>query len=272
MNNKKTIQGFTTFILWLSVLFIACPVKAEWTLMHEEDFSKSNKLDTSFWRFETGFMRNQEAQYYTPKNVSVREGKLVIEARLERVKNLNYTNNKKDWRRTVKEALFTSGGLVSREPLLYGRIEVVARIPSGIGIWPTIWLLGENDGQYGEIDIMEAVGSQSESIYTTVHFGISEEHLEYKQAITHIVNTESIWHTYRVDWLKDSIEIFIDGQKILSMDPEIAHKGGIDPLRQPMSVRLNLALGGSWAGIIDPSAFPVRFEISSIKVWQWKNK
>ncbi len=272
MNNKKTIHGFTILILWLSLLFITCPVKAEWTLTHEEDFSKCNKLDTSFWRLETGFMRNQEAQYYTPKNVSVREGKLVIEARLERVKNINYTNNKKDWRRKVKEALFTSGSLVSREPLLYGRVEVVARIPSGMGIWPTIWLLGENNDQYGEIDIMEAVGSQPESVFTTVHFGIPGENLENKQVITHIVNTEPAWHAYRVDWLKDSIEVFIDGQKILSIDPEVARKGGVDPLRQQMFMRLNLALGGSWAGLIDPSVFPARFEIYSIKVWQWRDR
>ena len=53
------------------------------------------------------------------------------------------------------------------------------------------------------------------------------------------------------------------------MNPEEAHKDGVDPLRAPMHLRINLALGGSWGGRIDDAALPARVEVKSIKIWSF---
>ncbi|HYA73259.1 MAG TPA: hypothetical protein VEF36_08860, partial [Roseiarcus sp.] len=63
------------------------------------------------------------------------------------------------------------------------------------------------------------------------------------------------------------IALAIDGREALRMNPEEAHKDGVDPLRAPMHLRINLALGGSWGGKIDEAALPARLEVKSVKIW-----
>ncbi len=56
----------------------------------------------------------------------------------------------------------------------YGRIEVRAKIPAGLGTWPAIWMLS-TDWEYGgwpasgEIDIMEHVGYEQNKIHGSIH-------------------------------------------------------------------------------------------------------
>ena len=141
--------------------------------VHEEDFSRADRLDEDFWTYEIGFIRNREQQYYRASNVFVRDGALVIEGRVEDVANAAFAPDSPDWTRSASRAELTSGSIVTRRPLRYGVVEIVARAPAGAGTWPAIWMLGEDGRPYREIDILEAVGQQPDLVFTSFHAGPS---------------------------------------------------------------------------------------------------
>jgi len=241
----------------------------EWKLEHEENFAHARALNQDFWNTETGFIRNREKQYYAADNVKVVDGVLRIEARRERLLNAAHVPGSSAQRTSRRQAAYTSGAIVSRQEMLYGRVEVVACAPSGAGVWPAIWLLHESMGQYGEIDLFEAVGKHPALAFTTIHFGRNALSRRKRSANRHIPGFEKSWHTHSLEWTSERIVIAVDGEPLLSMNPEEARNGMNDPLRQPMRLRINLALGGNWGGPINDAALPAHFDIASIKVWQW---
>jgi beta-glucanase (GH16 family) len=236
-------------------------------LVHAEDFSTAKHYDAAFWLAETGFFRNKEAQYYQPANVGVRNGALVLEGRREKALNAAYDPAGADWLTTTRSAQYASGSIVSREAFTYGVFEVVARLPQGAGDWPAIWLVYEQGLPYREIDLVEAIGNDPGKAWTTIDAGPDQDHLKSWHAETPMPGLERDFHAYRLEWRKNSISIAIDGREVLRMNPEEAHRDGVDPLRAPMHLRINLALGGSWGGRIDDAALPARLEVKSIKIW-----
>ncbi len=239
-------------------------------LAHAEDFSAAKDFDAVFWIAEAGFFRNKEAQYYRPENVGVHAGALVLEARRESVLNANFSASGADWLTTTRSADYTSGSIVSRDAYTFGVFEVVARLPQGAGDWPAIWLVNDQGLPYREIDVVEAVGNVPGKIWATIHAGRDLRSLKSWQAETPMPGLERDFHTYRLEWRKDSIAIAVDEREVLRMNPEEAHKDGVDPLREPMHLRINLALGGSWGGRIDDAALPARIEVKSIKIWSFE--
>jgi peptidoglycan/LPS O-acetylase OafA/YrhL len=232
-------------------------------LLHEEEFARGRPLDEDFWTYEIGFVRNREEQYYRASNVFVRDGALILEGRVEEVENAAFDPASSDWRHTPARAELTSGSLVTRRPLRYGAIEIVARAPSGAGTWPAIWMLGEDGRPYREIDILEAVGQQPDLVFTSAHSGPSLDRLTNWSAKTNVAGLATHWHVYRLDWTAERVAVAIDGRLVLTVDPS----GAGEALRQPMNLRINLALGGEWGGKVDRSALPARFEIRSIRIF-----
>jgi beta-glucanase (GH16 family) len=236
-------------------------------LIHVEDFSLSTTYDASFWTAETGFFRNKEAQYYQPANVSVKDGALVLEGRREPASNAAYDPRGADWLTTTKAADYTSGSLVTKRQFRFGVFEVVARLPQGKGAWPAIWTVDETSGPYREIDVVEAVGHTPGKAFSTVYAGKDIDHLTHWSAETLAPDIADAFHTYRLEWRPDRIVVSIDGREALRVNPDEAKKSGVDPLRWPMRLRINLALGGAWGGAIDDTALPARVEVKSIKIW-----
>ena len=110
----------------------------EWILVWEDNFDKPGLPDRKIWDYEVGYIRNKEEQYYTKnrsENARVENGSLVIEARKD-----NWENHK-----ITSASLKTLG----KKSILYGRVEVRAKLPTGRGTWPAIWMLGENIGKVG---------------------------------------------------------------------------------------------------------------------------
>ena len=146
-----------------------------------DDFSKDadGPPDPAKWKYKVGFIRNNEAQYYTKarlENACIEHGKLMIEARKEQFPNLlpkgprgsNYTS-----------ASLTTKRLKSSK---YVRIEVKAMIPKGQGVWPAIWTLGMNRDvvhwpRCGEIDILEMWGLEPDVIRGNFHYSLLGKHL-----------------------------------------------------------------------------------------------
>lgn len=242
---------------------------ADWKLLQAQDFRAGARLDPAFWAAETGFQRNRESQYYTAANVNPAEGFLRIEARREEVPNAAHRPGARDWRHAPRTALYTSGSIVSRASFRYGRFEVVARSPGGAGVWPAIWLAHESAAQYGEIDVYEFVGKHPDTVFAGVHYGRTPNTREHRSGNVVVPGLEGTWRVHVLEWTPNRIHVTVDGRTVLEFDPAKAAGEGLDPLRQPMRLRINLALGGNWGGPIDDTRLPARFDIASVRIWEW---
>ncbi len=234
----------------------------DWKLVFADAFDKAGLPDPEKWTYEEGYIRNGEKQYYTrqrKENVRVENGKLIIEARKENVKIGSRAVN------------YTSGSLTTRKSWTYGKIEVKAKIPTGRGMWPAIWMLGNGGWPgCGEIDIMENVGFNSDTIFTTIHTQ-KYNHMRHTQKGISIklARPYEDFHVYAIEWYPDRIDSFLDGKKYLTFKNE---KTGNDtwPFDRPERLKLNIAVGGAWGGQkgIDDSIFPQKMEISYVKIYQ----
>src|ERR1035437_8775081 len=128
-------------------------------LVWNEEFNNTGKPDSAFWRYEKGFVRNQEIQWYQPDNANCADGILLIEGRREQFNNPNYDSTSTNWKNNRKKVLYSSASINTRgkKQWLYGRFEIRARIDTTMGAWPAIWTLGTVNPwpSNGEVDLME---------------------------------------------------------------------------------------------------------------------
>ncbi len=237
-----------------------------WALIWSDEFDTPGAPDPAKWRYEVGYkIRNDEEQYYTPgDNAFLENGNLVIEARREAYPL--------PW---GGQAAYTAASMSPTTSWLYGRIEVRAQVPTGRGMWPAIWMLGDNIHQVGwpacgEIDIMENVGYDPHVVHGSVHTTTFNHTIGTQQTST--LGLPAPWsnfHIYAIEWYPDRIDFFIDRVKYLTF----ANAGTGDaawPFHRPEHLKLNIAVGGAWGGVqgIDDSIFPQRFYVDYVRVYQ----
>lgn len=250
---KKICLIFMVMMLW------SCSQKREkeWKLVWSDEFSYSGLPDTSNWSNETGFVRNNELQYYTSGRIenSVVDGEnLMIIGRKENYDSAGYTS-----------ASLTTDG---KHSWTYGRIEARMKLPKGQGMWPAFWMLGQNVHQVGwprcgEIDIMEHINSE-DILYGTLHW-YNNDHVS---SGTRIPCEVSKFHNYAVEWDKDSIRWFLDGTRYhgVCIKDSINSTG---EFHKPHYVILNLAIGGSWPQNPDETTgFPDTVFVDYVRVYQ----
>ena len=253
---------------------------AGYELVWADEFDKPGLPDPAKWTYEEGFVRNNELQYYTrarTENARVENGCLVIEARRESFPNPKYKPAAGGKGASGREAAeYTSASLTTRgvTDWRYGRIEVRAKIPGGRGMWPAIWMLGRNRTAgwpaCGEIDIMEFVGHEPNTIHGTVHTG-KYNHVKKTQkgARVEVKAPYEDFHVYSVEWDENQIDFLVDGKKYFSFANE---HSGTDawPFDAPHYLILNTAVGGAWGGQkgVDTAIFPTRFVIDYVRVYQ----
>jgi beta-glucanase (GH16 family) len=236
---------------------------AGWSLVFADEFDAPGALDPAKWGYEIGYVRNQEKQYYTSRSENVRAegGSLVIEGRKEAYQGYGYTS--------------ASINTLGRFEFLYGRVEVRAKIPTGNGSWPAIWMLGTNRTQVGwptcgEIDIMENVGFEPTRIHGTVHTA-AYNHVQgtAKGASVTIANPWEDFHVYAMEWYPDHIDVFVDGQKYFTFRNEGTGSRAW-PFDKPQYLLVNLAIGGSWGGQkgIDDSRFPTKYLVDYVRIYK----
>jgi beta-glucanase (GH16 family) len=256
-------------------------------LVWADEFDYSGKPDSTKWGYEYGFIRNREKQYYTDslKNARVEYGFLIIEARKEKIANAKFKSDEyadRNWLKYIPKidtAQYTSASLTTKglAEWTYGRIEVSAKLPKGVGQWPAIWMLGENKKEVGwpecgEIDIMEHVGFNKDTIFGSVH----------SKTYNHIIGTQKTegifidepydkFHLYSIEWTPEKIDFLLNGVVYLHIENE--HKTTLEwPFDQNFCLKLNNAIGGMWGAQkgIDDTVFPQQMMVDYVRVYQLK--
>jgi beta-glucanase (GH16 family) len=231
-------------------------------LVWQDEFNEPGLPDPAKWKYDTGYIRNNELQYYTNRraeNASISDSVLDIVARNDSFKMNGHIY-------PITSADISTEGI---KDFTYGRLEVRAKIPSALGTWPAIWTLGSNIGTVGwptcgEIDIMEHVGFMTD----TMHFN---EHARSSNKGTRIFYPapEKDFHIYAIEWYADRIDWFFDGKKVLTFNND--HTGNASwPFDKPQFIILNLAFGGDWGGAkgVSVDSLPRHFYIDYVRVYQ----
>ncbi|MCB7480444.1 glycoside hydrolase family 16 protein [Christiangramia sediminis] len=266
---------FLTFILiFFSIQFSN---SQSYKLIWNDDFNNDGKPDSEKWNFETGFIRNLEEQIYTnrKKNVRINDGKLELIARKENFRNKKFDPSIQNYRFNTEYSAYTSGSIHTKDKFefRYGRVEVRAKLPKGNGVWPAIWMLGANfyEIEYpnaGEIDIMEYVGKETGKIHATVHFPWDDAQGIKSDGGSELISDPSEkFHVYSMNWTSEKIEFLIDNSLFHTFNIDEAGDKN-NPFRKPFYLILNLALGGNWAGEVDPEIFPQKFIVDYVRVYK----
>jgi beta-glucanase (GH16 family) len=281
MTNTKSVN--VLLVLPLLVLLLVCfsgspqstpsmdQARGRWRLVWSDEFDYAGLPDPKKWDYDVGGKGwgNKESQFYTARrkeNARVENGHLIIEARRERWQENEYTSarlvtrNKGDW--------------------TYGRFEVRAKLPSGRGTWPAIWMLstGWTYGGWpssGEIDIMEEVGFDPDVVHASVHTSAYNHTINtQKTARIKVPNSRNEFNVYAVEWSPEEIRGFVNDQHYFTFRNERLTNPAADyrqwPFDKPFHLLLNLAVGGSWGGQqgVDPAIWPQRLVIDYVRVYQ----
>lgn len=234
------------------------------TLVWEEEFTGTS-LDTTSWNYKVGGhgWGNNELQYYRPENTSLRDGNLVITVRREDYENRQYTSSR----------LTTKG----KREFKFGRIDIRAALPEGQGIWPALWMMGKNYQASapwptcGEIDLMEFLGHQTDTIYGTAHFTNKQNHHGFRGgnlAFTGPGDYTDTYHVFSLLWEPGHLRWLIDNEQYFEYSLE-----GSDaepwPFDNDFFFLVNCAVGGNWPGNPDSTTvFPQHFYVDYIRVFQ----
>jgi beta-glucanase (GH16 family) len=223
---------------------------AGWLKVFEDNFES----DLSQWNVWTGGAYNEELQHYQASNLEVSVGKLLINAKKESV-----TGNTTPQDQTKKSFDFTSGRIESKTNISANpnapKVRIAARIklPSGKGLWPAFWSYGDPWPTQGEIDFLEARGSEPTKYQTNYFFGTSTNNNLVKGA-EHVIETDAnlttCYHVYELIWEESKLTSILDGTVV-----EVKTSGGFIPqlFGKQQRVTLNVAVGGWFFNNLDPS-------------------
>ncbi len=265
------------FRLYLTLLLLLVAVchypQSKQKLVWSDEFDYTGLPNPAKWGYDVGGhgWGNKELQNYTERrseNARVEKGVLIIEARRDGNESNPYTSAR----------LVTKG----KGDWTYGRIEVRAKLPSGRGTWPAIWMLPtkRNYGtaywpDNGEIDIMEHVGYEPDVINFSAHTKSYYHSIgTQKTAKTKIDSARSDFNVYAVEWTPQEIRWYVNDRQYFTFsnerlsNPAAGHKQW--PFDKPFHLLLNLAVGGTWGGAqgVDDSIWPQRMEVDYVRVYQ----
>ena len=266
MNRKNFIVLLGLLLLIGSSCSVLNPEPVSpWLLVWSDEFDGED-INTENWTYDIGGSGwgNAELQYYTdrPENARIEDGELVIEAQREeeRIQGREYTS-----------ARLKTQGL---QTWTYGRIEARMQIPTGQGIWPAFWMLGDNITTNswpgcGEIDIMENIGREPQLVHGTVHGpgysganGVGNSYPHPDGAAF-----ADDFHVYAVEWEPEEIRWYVDD----------AHYGTVTVddvpgewvYDHPFFIILNVAVGGHWPGYPDDTTvFPQQLRVDYVRVYE----
>ncbi len=197
---------------------------------------------------------NGELQYYAPDAIEIKDGNLVITTREREVSDRSYTSGH----------ISTKG----RHEQTYGRWEIRAKLPTSQGMWPAIWLLPNDDSWPPEIDIIELLGKEPNTVHHSYHWGPLRDGLKpWDLNQTSTDKAEGLpfgesFHDFALEWTPQSITWFVNGTPTHSYTGKIPDK--------PMFLIINSAIGGFWPGPPgSKTTLPEKMEIDRVRIWTW---
>ena len=233
-------------------------------MLWSDEFNDT-ELNEDYWSYQLGDgcpnlcgYGNNELQDYVKENTSFQDGKLIITAKRE-AGNANYSSTR----------INTQGKFAFK----YGRIDVRASLPEGQGLWPAIWMLGENIDEVGwpkcgEIDIMEKIGGagNENNVHGTVHWDNSGQHASYGGSKTLTTDLKDLFHVYSIIWTTETITWYIDDVKYNVIDTT---PSGLSEFQEEFHFLINVAVGGNWPGSPNAStSFSQYLIVDYIRVFQ----
>ncbi|GAB7050205.1 glycoside hydrolase family 16 protein [Catenuloplanes indicus] len=244
------------------------------TLVWSDEFNGAagTRPDGSKWVQETGGhgWGNNELQYYTnsaSNSALDGNGNMVITARRE---------NPAGYQCHYGSCQYTSARLMTNGKFTqtYGRFEARLKLPKGQGIWPAFWMLGADIGSVGwpnsgEIDIMENVGKEPNTVYGTIHGPGYSGGGGLTGSKVHSAPLGDAFHTYTVDWSPNLIVWYLDGVEYTRKTPANLN-GNRWVFDKPFFMIMNLAVGGNWPGNPDGSTqFPQSLVADYVRVYSY---
>lgn len=259
------MKYFLTLFFTIALVLISCGTDSnDYQLVWSDEFNYEGLPNSDKWGYEVGYIRNNEAQYYTEnrsENARVENGNLIIEARRDNWEDHEYTSASLRTKNT--------------QTWQYGKFEVKAKLPTGRGMWPAIWMLGENIDavgwpECGELDIMENVGFDPDRVHANIHTG-AYNHVEGTNKGNSILVDAPYenYYVYSMEWTPTNIDFFIDDSLYFSFEKE-ADNDEVWPFDQPFYLIINAAIGGGWGGQqgIDTTIFPQQYFVDYVRVYQ----
>lgn len=165
-------------------------------LLWHDEFN-GTVMDETIWNYEPHApgWTNAELQEYTTStdNIFVKGGRMTLKA----IKTQD--DKGKDY--------YTSGKVTTKDKqdFLYGKVVASAKVPEGQGLWPAIWMMPTNQSIYGgwpacgEIDIMEVLGNEADTAYSTIHYGKPHNEQQGKYVLEEGSFADG-FHEYSVEW------------------------------------------------------------------------
>ncbi|GAB4329833.1 MAG: hypothetical protein OHK0038_03930 [Flammeovirgaceae bacterium] len=235
-----------------------------YTLVWKDEF-KGTTL-SSDWTHETGTgtggWGNNELQFYRAENTVVQNDLLIITAKKEDFGGQQYTSSR----------IITRG----KRSFKYGRIDIRAVMPEGQGIWPALWMLGENISSVGwpkcgEIDIMEMIGgspTNDKTVHGTAHWDNNGSHASFgKSYVKESGKLSENFHVYSIIWDETKIRWYFDDILYNTIDITPADLNELKD--NHFFFIFNVAVGGNWPGAPNESTkFPQRMAVDYVRVFQ----
>ncbi|SHM77474.1 carbohydrate binding domain-containing protein [Gracilibacillus kekensis] len=246
----------------------------DWKLRWSDEFD-GNEINMDNWSYDvpTNGRWNGEIQSYTENNAFIEDGSLILEAREEEIteedgQTYDYSSAK----------LITKG----KQNWTYGKVEVRAKMPTGQGIWPAIWMMPEDEPFYGtwpvsgEIDIMELLGHEPDTVHGTVHFGEPHQQIQGTYTLPDGQSFGDDYHVYSIEWEPGEIRWYIDGELYhTANDWFTKHNDNADeytypaPFDQDFFLIMNISVGGGWPGNPDETTvFPQQMAVDYVRVYE----
>lgn len=245
---------------------------SEMKLVWSDEFEYTGFPDSTKWAYDIGDgcpelcgWGNNELQYYTHKkleNARVKDGVLTIEVHKEKIANREFTSAK----------LVTRG----KQDWRYGRFEIRAKLPTTRGVWSAIWMMPTDPSIYGswpkcgEIDIMENVGFDADTVEASAHTGAYYFTVgTQKHSRIAVPDSDINFHVYSLEWTETEYKIFVDETLYFTFKNE--GTGFMEwPFDQKFYLILNIAYGGNWGAAqgLDIDSLPQKMEIDYVRVYQ----
>jgi beta-glucanase (GH16 family) len=182
----------------------------------------------------------KETACYDPKLARVTQGEL----RLEAIRSSCTANGRTyPYRSGIVESLRSY-------TFTHGAFEARIWTPTGKGLWPAFWATGKNFPRTGELDVLEAYGTDKSTYH--YHYAGCGGQCNLGGWVN-VAGARTGWHTYAANWQSDKITWYYDGRRVWAT-PTMTHA--------PMSIIVNLGLNSGAAAV------PATMRVDYVRVWQ----